>query len=92
METTTPSLSEHPWMEHEETGLRAQLPDIGYWRGNGWHPCDGPPPEPSLTRDPEPEAHEPEAPAAEEAPGLSAARHKKTAKATSTKDSESDGG
>jgi hypothetical protein len=72
MDTTSPNLSEHPWMEHEETGHRAQLPDIGYWRGNGWHPCDGPPPEPVLTRDPE-------APDAE-APGLSAAQPKKATK------------
>jgi hypothetical protein len=70
MDTTAPNLSEHPWMEHEETGHRAQLPDIGYWRGAGWHPCDGPPPEPNLTRDPEAPAE----------PGLSDAQPKKTAK------------
>lgn len=87
MDTTSPNLSEHPWMEHEETGHRAQLPDIGYWRGHGWHPCDGPPPEPNLTRD------EPEAPDAE-APGLPAARPKKSAKpavkSATTEEGESD--
>jgi hypothetical protein len=66
---TTP-LSEHPWMEHEPTGNRAQLPDLPYWRAQGWHPCDGPPPEPDLTRDPT------EAPAK---PGLSAAEAEKPA-------------
>ena len=45
----------HIWMEHGEHGGRAQLPDIPYWRAAGWEPCDGPPPEPDLTRDPEPE-------------------------------------
>lgn len=45
------NLSEHPWMEHVETGHRAQLPDLPYWRANGWSPCAGPPPEPDLTRD-----------------------------------------
>jgi len=41
--------SEHPWMQHDQTGHRAQLPDIPYWRANGWNPCDGPPPETDLT-------------------------------------------
>jgi hypothetical protein len=89
METTAPNLSEHPWMEHEETGHRAQLPDIGYWRGNGWHPCDGPPPEPVLTRDtvePEPETED-ETPAPEE-PGSSAAKPKKATKSTAKTDEE----
>lgn len=45
------TLSEHPWMVHTETGHRAQLPDTPYWRANGWEPCDGPPPEPDLTKD-----------------------------------------
>jgi hypothetical protein len=80
MDTTTPNLSEHPWMEHAETGHRAQLPDIPYWRGNGWSPCDGPPPEPNLTRDTE-------APAAE-APGLSAAQPKKSAKTAAKTEEE----
>lgn len=71
---TTPSLSEHPWMEHAETGHRAQLPDIPYWRANGWSPVDGPPPEPDLTRDPL--LRDPKAPAE---PGLSAAQPKKAA-------------
>lgn len=51
MDTNAPDISEHPWMEHEETGHRAKLPDIPFWRGNGWHPCDGPPSEPLLTHD-----------------------------------------
>lgn len=50
------------WMEHRDHGGRAFLPDIPYWRGAGWEPCDGPPPEPDLTRDPPPEP-EPEPPA-----------------------------
>lgn len=53
--TTVPSLNEHPWMEHEVTGHRAQLPDLDYWRANGWHPVDGPHAEPDRTKDPEPE-------------------------------------
>ncbi len=73
--TMPPNLSEHPWMEHDKTGHRAQLPDIPYWRANGWEPCDGPPPDPDLTRD----TLDPEAPAAE-APGLSAAQPKKATK------------
>jgi hypothetical protein len=48
-------LSEHPWMRHDTTGHVAQLPDLPYWRANGWQPCDGPPPEPDLTRAPESE-------------------------------------
>jgi hypothetical protein len=40
------------WMEHEETGGRALLPDILAWRGKGWKPADGPPPEPDLLHDP----------------------------------------
>jgi len=50
------TLSEHPWMEHDVTKARAQLPDIPYWRANGWNPCDGPYPEPDFTRDPKPES------------------------------------
>jgi hypothetical protein len=67
--------SEHPWMEHDKTGHRAQLPDLPYWRANGWSPCDGPPPEPDLTRNPD---SEPDAPPAE---GRSASQPKSTAKA-----------
>lgn len=40
------------WMEHDETGNRALLPDIAAWRVRGWAPCDGPPPEPDLLHDP----------------------------------------
>jgi hypothetical protein len=49
-------VAEHIWMEHDQTHHRAQLPDIPYWRANGWNPCDGPPPEPDLTRAPIDEA------------------------------------
>lgn len=56
--------SEHPWMEHDKTGHRAQLPDIPYWRANGWEPCDGPHPEPDFTRDTDPEAPPGEGPSA----------------------------
>lgn len=79
--TAAPNLSEHPWMEHSETGHRAQLPDLPYWRANGWSPCDGPPPEPDQTRD------DLEAPAAE-APGLSAAQPKKSAKTAAKTEEE----
>lgn len=44
----------HIWMEHAEHRGRAQLPDMPYWRNLGWAPCDGPPPEADLTREPEP--------------------------------------
>jgi hypothetical protein len=66
-------MSGHIWMEHGEHGGRAQLPDIPYWRARGWEPCDGPPPEPDLTRDPEPDA-EPAQETTEppESPGVSA--------------------
>jgi len=50
------TLSEHPWMEHDVTKARAQLPNIPFWRANGWSLCDGPYPEPDLTRDTEPPA------------------------------------
>lgn len=49
-------MNEHPWMEHDITGHRAQLPDLPYWRAQGWNPVDGPLPEPDLLRDPVPEA------------------------------------
>jgi len=45
--------SVNPWMEHAETGHRAQLPDDPYWRGVGWNPCDGPPPEVDTLHDPD---------------------------------------
>jgi hypothetical protein len=45
-------MSEHIWMEHAETGHRVLLPDLPYWRANGWEPCDGPPPEPDVLHDP----------------------------------------
>lgn len=69
----------HIWMEHGEHGGRALLPDLPAWRALGWVPCDGPPPEPDLTRDPEPPPQAvPEEPAdddeAPESPGLSAAQ------------------
>jgi hypothetical protein len=44
--------SEHPWMEHDKTGHRAQLPDEPYWRAQGWNPVDAPHPEPDLLHDP----------------------------------------
>jgi hypothetical protein len=54
-------VSDHPWMEHAETGHRAQLPDMPYWRAQGWAPCDGPPPEPDRLHDPaEPVLQDPE--------------------------------
>lgn len=67
-------MSKHVWMEHEEHHGRALLPDIPYWRANGWAPCDGPPPEPDLTRDPPDKAEKPtEAPQTPKVPGLLAA-------------------
>jgi hypothetical protein len=48
----------HVWMEHGEHGGRAQLPDIPFWRAQGWSPCDGPPPEPDMLHDPAPEPEE----------------------------------
>lgn len=53
-------MSEHPWMEHEQTGHRAQLPDLPYWRENGWNPVDGPHPEPDTLHDPEFRDQQPE--------------------------------
>lgn len=62
-------MSDHPWMEHAETGHRAQLPDLEYWRAQGWAPCDGPPPEPDRLHDPtEPVLQDRPAPAAKETP------------------------
>lgn len=40
------------WMENEETGGRALLPDVAAWRVRGWKPCDGPPAEEDLLHDP----------------------------------------
>lgn len=48
------SLSDHPWMEHSLTHARAQLPDIPYWRANGWDPCEGPYPEVDNTKEQHP--------------------------------------
>lgn len=42
---------EYVWMEHEITHGRQVLPNIEFWRANGWNPCDGPPPERDLTKD-----------------------------------------
>lgn len=66
-------MNEHPWMEHDKTGHRAQLPDLPYWRAQGWVPVDGPHPEADYLHDPvltpEPEAkQEPEKPAVKSAP------------------------
>jgi hypothetical protein len=44
------------WMYHAESGNHAELPDLPFWRAQGWEPADGPPPEPDLTRDPLPDA------------------------------------
>lgn len=40
-------------MENTETGGRALLPDVLYWRNKGWQPTDGPPEEPDLLHDPQ---------------------------------------
>jgi hypothetical protein len=87
MDTQPPNISEHPWMEHDKTGHRSQLPDLPYWRANGWSPCDGPPPEPDilhdrLLRDPEPEPEKAEQPDKPEKPAA------KAHKSASTKDGE----
>lgn len=83
--------SEHPWMEHAATGHRAQLPDLPYWRAHGWEPCDGPPPEPDLTRDHEPETPaEPgffHAPAPDEAPAEPVKPNRKNAATAESKES-----
>jgi hypothetical protein len=65
------------WMKHAEHGGIADLPDILWWRAQGWEPTDGPPPELDLTKDPE-------APVAE-APGLSAAQTQKSAATAKSK-------
>lgn len=64
-------MNEHPWMEHDKTGHRAQLPDLPYWRAMGWSLVDGPHPENDYLHDPEPEPVEdekPEKPAVKSAP------------------------
>jgi hypothetical protein len=61
------------WMEHDVHGGRALLPDLPYWRANGWNPCDGPPVMPSTLRDPIPDP-EPEAPETPPSAGSSAGR------------------
>jgi hypothetical protein len=43
------------WMKHAEHGGVADLPDMPYWRSNGWEPTDERPTEPDLLHDPEPE-------------------------------------
>lgn len=53
------------WMKHAVHGGIADLPDIEYWRAQGWEPTDGPPPEPDLLRDPgvePPTTEDPETP------------------------------
>jgi len=64
-------MNEHPWMEHNVTGHRAQLPDDPYWRANGWNPVDGPHPEPDYLHDP---VLAPEPDAMKQAPEKSAAK------------------
>ena len=84
-------MTDHIWMEHTAHGGRRELPDIPYWRANGWEPCDGPPPEPDLTRDADTRREDDEAPP-EESAGLSAAQpKKKAAKPALTEESESVG-
>jgi hypothetical protein len=53
------------WMTHAETGGTADLPDIEFWRAQGWEPAGGPPPEPDTLRDPgvePPPTEDPETP------------------------------
>lgn len=59
-------MSDRIWMEHAEHGGRAELPDLPFWRSQGWQPTDGPPPEPDLTKDPDPEPTEEHTEAPEE--------------------------
>jgi hypothetical protein len=40
------------WMKHAEHDGIADLPDLPFWRAQGWEPTDGPPPEPDTLRDP----------------------------------------
>lgn len=67
------SAVEQIWMEHGEHGGRALLPDLPYWRANGWQPCGGPPDLPSTLRDPIPE-RAPEEPETPPSAGSSAVR------------------
>lgn len=78
------------WMKHAEHGGIANLPDIPYWRENGWEPTDERPAESNPLRDPPEvvaEAETTEAPDAE-APGLSAAPIQKSAAAAKTKETD----
>jgi hypothetical protein len=72
------------WMKHAETGGFADLPELPYWRAQGWDPTDERPPEPDTLRDPQPEETT-QAPA--ESLGLSAAKTKKSATAAKTEES-----
>jgi hypothetical protein len=65
-------MSELIWMRHDATGGHAQLPDLPYWRGQGWNPSDPPPADDTL-RDPAP-APAPEAPAATTKPAATQAK------------------
>lgn len=73
------------WMKNAVTGGIADLPDLEYWRANGWEPTDERPTEPDLLRDPPPEAP------AEKSPGPSAAKTKKSAAAAKTEEGDSVG-
>jgi hypothetical protein len=78
--------SEHPWMEHDQTGHRAQLPDEPYWRAQGWSPVDGPHPEPDRYHDPEPEP-----PAVEAEPESETKSTKRAAKSAPSEEGNVDG-
>jgi hypothetical protein len=79
------------WMEHAEHGGRAQLPDLPFWRAQGWEPADGPPPEPDLTKDPLPDAEPAEqTESPEDSSGLSATQSTKPAAAAQIQESDSD--
>lgn len=45
------------WLEHPETGGKAQFAEVAVdvWKARGWRECD-PPDEPDLTKDPKPQA------------------------------------
>lgn len=47
------------WLEHPETGGKAQFADaaVDIWTARGWRECD-PPDEPDLTKDPAPDPAE----------------------------------
>jgi hypothetical protein len=59
------------WMQHTENGNYADLPDLPFWRAQGWEPADGPPPEPDYTRDPLPDAEPAQTEAPEDTSGVS---------------------